>query len=139
MPLVDTTNDSDPIAKSNDAPTLRKTTSAKAANKYTPPQYQPPSNTTELPDATTATTPITETEDTKEAQEEHELLLPLINDQDNQSTPRNTGAFILLWIVAIVLAPLVVSMCYAAYCIFLEFSLERWLAVMPEVPFLGVK
>lgn len=137
MPLVDTTNDSDPIAESDDAPILSKTTTANA-NKYTPPQYQPPSNTTELPDATSATTPITETEDTKEAQEEHEPLLPLINDQDNQSTPWNTGAFILLWVVAIVLAPLAAATCYAAYCIFLEFRLERWLAVMPEVTFLGV-
>lgn len=140
MPLEGTSSNSEPTVSTganSDAPILNKTTS-NTATKYTPPQYQPPSNTTELPPSQPASPLPYTTEDQIQAEEEHETpLLPLIAEVNNESTPRNTGAFILLWIVAIVLAPLAVAMVYAAYCIILEFNLERWLAVMPNIPFLS--
>lgn len=143
MPSTDTANDSDPTTSvdgRSDTPALSKTTS-NSASKYTPSTYLPPSNTTELPDTATATTPLIETEDTREAEEEHETpLLPLNSEVVNASTPRSTGAFILLWAVGIILAPLAVAMCYAAYCICLEFDLQRWLDIMPSMeslPFIG--
>ena len=73
----------------------------------------------ELTSPLTAPNPLPE--DEVQAVEEHGPL------------PQNdTAAFLLLWVVGIVLAPLACAMCFAGYQIFQQFSLDKWMAAARE-------